>query len=394
MHNEAAPLEVSLVTCSPGKQIYQLEGHSALRIKREGSYDVAVNWGVFDFTAPNFVYRFVKGETDYMGVAYPFSAFMEEYVRENRRVVEQKLNLTPEEADRIEAMVAENMRPENRTYRYNYVKDNCATRPLQMIEKALGDSLRFTPPARFRYIEGEEEFDMADSRFTFRKEMDRYHRRYPWYQFGIDFALGSGLDREISARQRAFSPVYLEQLARTATIVNPDGSQRPLVEKETVVLTGAPQGVELDPTPWPFSPLAVAIYILALAAVLSLLDIRRKKLFRVFDTLLYGSFFLIGLLLTFLIFVSSHEATSPNWLYLWVNPLCIIPAVGVWLKSCKRVVYWYQFCNFAALIALLAFHPIMGQALNQAFIPLIISDLLRSFTQIYVYHKQEKAATP
>ena len=65
--------EVSLITCAPGKEIYQLEGHSALRIKRPGSYDVAVNWGVFDFNAPNFVYRFVKGETDYIGVSYPFS---------------------------------------------------------------------------------------------------------------------------------------------------------------------------------------------------------------------------------------------------------------------------------------------------------------------------------
>ena len=103
------------------------------------------------------------------------------------------------------------------------------------------------------------------------------------------------------------------------------------------------------------------------------------------DSLLYGAFTLCGCVLTFLIFVSVHEATSPNWLYLWLNPLCAIPAVCVWIKRCKRVVYWYQICNFAALILLLSGHIFMGLAMNPAFPLLILCDLMRSATQIYVY---------
>ncbi len=58
--NEHGPLRVSLLTCAPGREIYQLEGHTALRLVREAGngregYDNVVNWGVFDFAAPNFV---------------------------------------------------------------------------------------------------------------------------------------------------------------------------------------------------------------------------------------------------------------------------------------------------------------------------------------------------
>ncbi len=88
-----------------------------------------VNWGLFDFAAPNFVYRFVKGETDYLAGASSTDRFLEIYRREGRKVVEQTLDLTPEEALRVVELTYLNLRPENRVYRYNYVLDNCATRP-------------------------------------------------------------------------------------------------------------------------------------------------------------------------------------------------------------------------------------------------------------------------
>ena len=59
-------LRISLLTCGPGKDIYQLEGHAALRITKTETtnekgevvapaYDAVVNWGVFDCSRPNFV---------------------------------------------------------------------------------------------------------------------------------------------------------------------------------------------------------------------------------------------------------------------------------------------------------------------------------------------------
>ena len=55
---------VSIITCYPGQQVYALYGHTAIRIQN-GDRDMAYNFGMFSFNKPNFIYRFVKGETDY-----------------------------------------------------------------------------------------------------------------------------------------------------------------------------------------------------------------------------------------------------------------------------------------------------------------------------------------
>lgn len=135
-------IKVSFITCYAGSDIYELCGHSAIRIQYAGD-DVAVNYGMFDFNAPNFVYRFVKGETDYMVGVYPFDLFVNSYARNGRKIVEQELNLTQAQASRLIELIEINLRPENRVYRYNYVKDNCATRPVAIIEKPLATQSRY-----------------------------------------------------------------------------------------------------------------------------------------------------------------------------------------------------------------------------------------------------------
>ncbi len=374
---------VSLLTVDAGEQIYELEGHTALRINDSSTgRDVTVSWGVFDFNSPNFLYRFTKGETDYMCVAFPTGSVLHEYAVTGRRVTEQVLDLDSAQTERLVRLVEENLRPENVTYRYNYVKDNCSLRPLAMIEAAVGDTLRLTPPGYFEYgYSGINEGGAHAEETTFRKEMSRYHSNYPWYQFGIDLALGSGLDYAIMPRERAYAPLYLHDLLSSACTV---GGKK-LVTVENVLVPGVEGGTSLPPTPWYATPLAVAVYVLLVTLAVSVADLRRRRISRWFDSVFYGVLFLAGSLLTFLIFVSTHEATSPNWLYLWLNPLCVIPVVFEWIKSCRRVVYCYQICNFAALVVLLACHRFLGQVFNVAFPILIVCDLIRSITYIYVY---------
>lgn len=380
------PLRVSLLTADAGAEVYQLEGHTALRLLREGEYDMVVNWGIFDFNSPNFLYRFVKGETDYVVAAYPYELFLEEYRREGRSVTEQELSLDSMTAERMEELVRRNLEPQNRTYRYNYVADNCATRPLAMIEEAIGDSLRLQPLREpFEYGETGIREEPGDA-MTFREEMTRYHNSYPWYQFGIDLALGTGIDRPITQRQRTFSPLFLRQQMATAT----DGQGVHIIKATRQVLPAAAEGVCLAATPWWLTPMAVGWYLLIICVVVGLVNIASGRIGivgKVLDTVLYGTYFLGGCLLTFLVFVSVHPATSPNWLLLWVNPLCLLPAVGGWIKRARRVVYWYQICNFVALLVFLLGHKHLGQAVNAALPLFLLSDMVRSFTAIYVNRK-------
>lgn len=374
---------VSLLTASPGPVIYELDGHTGLRFNLPGQYDFVVNWGVFDFGAPNFLYRFVKGETDYMACPFETSLFLSDYQRHGRTVVEQRLNLTPEQTLRLEELVYENLRPENRTYRYNYIYDNCATRPLALIEKALGSPIKFSPLPGFTF--GETGIPDAEPQPTFRRDMARSHADYPWYQFGIDLALGSGLDKKISPRERTYQPLYLSHLLLNATYTDSLGREQ-RVAADPVVLFRGGKATE-GPTPWYLTPMAAALLVLALTLWITVRDIRRNKITRWLDSVLYSIFFIASLLLTFLIFVSVHEASSPNWLFLWLNPLCIIPATFIWIKRWKRAVYCYQICNFVALFLLILIGIFSVQSLNSALYPLIGADILLAIRYIIIYRR-------
>ncbi len=366
-------LSVSLITCAPGSEVYELEGHSALRVCNS-EFDVVVNWGLFDFNSPNFVYRFLKGETDYCVGVCPTYFFVRAYEAEGRRVTEQKLNLTQRQKIKLVWLLNENLRPENRVYRYNYVKDNCATRPLAIIEKATKQSTYLDSAAAV----------FADG-VSFRKVMYHYHVNYPWYQLGIDLALGCGVDYPISVRATAFAPVVLEQLASRAKVYS-DSLKCfvPLVDETIILSDGDVEGVVKASTTWWLTPMAIAVFLLIVALILSWRDIRVGHVCRWFDAVLFGLCGIEGCILAFLVFVSVHEATSPNVVVLWLNPLSLIVPCLIWIKRCRGVLVWYQILNVAAIMTC-AMCGLAGlQVFNIAFWPLMLAEVIRALNYIYI----------
>lgn len=367
---------ISLLTCHAGSVMYELCGHTALRVQYLGE-DLAVNYGLFEFASDNFAIKFLKGETDYRVGAYPFDYFLKNYSRQDRRVVEQELNLTPEQANALFDLLVINLRPENCVYRYNYVKNNCATKPIDVIEMAVGSEIKFNEPA----IEGAHEW-------TYRKEMRHFHKNYAWYQFGIDLALGTGIDYKLLTREKMFAPEALESMMRGATVTDSAGVTIPIVKSETVLHEGRP--AQLPMTPWWCRPITIFWLLAAVVAAKTVRDVLRKQFSRGFDTALYGFYGIAGALLSFLVFVSVHEATSPNWNIMWLNPLALIPAVAVWLKKLKSIVMWYHFVNFAVILLLMMCWPLTGQSINVAVIPLMLILLMRSAAYIYITKCQKK----
>lgn len=370
---------VQLLICGEGAEIYELEGHAALRINHPRYGDMAVNWGVFDFDSPNFLWRFVKGETDYIAAAYDTRLFVDSYIMQKRSVRYLTLNLDSLQTERLVWLAMNNVRPENREYRYNYVLDNCSTRPLDMIAAAAGDSIILdTSPTA-----GREEFS------TFRKAMTHYHRNYPWYQFGIDTALGSGIDRELKPDEPRFAPLAAYDMALRARFAS---SGEPLVTDSGYIWGSTDMSSpSAGPTPWALTPLFWGWTVFFLGLCVTILQMRgMPKWPRVFDTVWFGICGVEGLVLTFLIFVSVHEATSPNWLYLWLNPLCFIGAIAPWLKHGRRLEISYQSVNFALLIALVAVFIAGVQSPNPAFWPLLGASMLRAISNVYKCIKTQK----
>lgn len=362
----------SLITCYAGSEVYSLEGHTALRVVLPDGTDVVANYGLFDFDTPNFVYRFVSGLTDYrMGMTYT-DHFLYQYYLEGRRVEEQTLNMTSQQVERLFMLLVENAKPQNATYRYNYVLDNCATRPVDMIEKAIGDTIRFSAPAL------DSMYAAPAHRWTFRDYMRHYHEGYPWYQFGIDLALGSGIDRPVTVRRKIFAPETLVEMMKTATVTDSTGRQIPVITDTHPIVDVPADHARLAPTSWFLSPLAVSLLVLTLTLSIAIRDIRRGKVTRWYQSLMFLIFGMGGCLIAFLIFISEHYATSPNWLLAWLHPLLLFPAIAVWLKKWKTALLWFHFVNFVVLFLLTVTWPWLGQSSNVAFWPLIAADAIMS----------------
>ena len=348
-------LTVSIVTCDPGPDVYELCGHAAIRI-RSASMDSVWNYGIFDFTSPNFIYRFCKGETDYMVYGYQFPRFMPVYVRRGSTVREQVLSLTQEEARRLRSMLQEESRPENRVYRYNYVRDNCATRPWKRITQASDREILL--PDTLHYP-------------TFRTEMRHFHRNYPWYQFGIDLVLGSGLDYPLARDEDTFAPPVLAAKLAGATI-----GGEPLVRETNIIFSGASDAT-LPPTPWWLTPMAAGILMLLLSLGTMFAYLRKGRLWKWWISLYFLAAGIAGCIVAFLVFFSEHEATSPNLLIWWLNPLQLLIAAGIWWKSWRRPVALmacYDLAMGLALTFLIATH-ISAQRVNPATWPMLLSIL-------------------
>ena len=122
-------IRFSLLTCAPGSEIYAHFGHTAIRYENyTRKVDLVFNYGMFNFREPHFVWRFVKGETDYQLGITPYIYFKAEYAMRGSSVYQQVLNLTQAEKEKLLDLLETNYRPANRVYRYNYFYDNCTTR--------------------------------------------------------------------------------------------------------------------------------------------------------------------------------------------------------------------------------------------------------------------------
>jgi len=309
-------VEVSLLTCSPHEEIYSLYGHSALRwhdLHKEGPHageDWVFNWGIFNFNKPHFVLRFVFGLTDYELGTFPFSYFWPYYEQWGSSITEQVINLTNDEKRRVQKALAENLRAENRIYRYNFFYDNCSTRPRDII---------------LHHIEGKVEFHEREGFApTYREMVRQCNRNHDWSRFGNDLLLGVKADLKSSREEQEFLPENLMHDFATAQVYH-EGNYRPLVKQQRQIVAPGVQIVERD---FPVTPTACALLLLIFSVGMMWIEWRRKKTFKWWDVTLMTVQGLAGCILFVMIF-SEHPTTSLNLNLLMLNPLPLffIPAV-------------------------------------------------------------------
>lgn len=349
--------EISVLTCSPGDQIYSIFGHTAVRVCNKNiGLDAVVNYGLFDFDQESFVYRFVKGETDYLCGVENYGNFIYSYALRGSGVKATVLDLTDTEKERFIRNLTNDLRPENREYRYNFAFNNCATK--------IRDIVNFAYSGKYESLQPSE--------YTFREVIGHYAENYPWYMFSFDVCLG-GKDYNtlMTPEEAQFLPEYLDD-ALNNSIINRDGEEiKPKTRKEIHL---APADITIEKTI--FTPFVAACILLVLSICNLVFGKRFGKGLRIASNIYSGTIFftytLIGLLVTFLVFFSEHPFTTWNMNLCIFNPLIAIPFVGLFIKN-KSI--FFKIINTALVLLAVLFilyALIFWSFTNHAFIPLAI----------------------
>jgi len=324
--NRGNYLTVKVSVAGPGDEIYFWWGHIGLLVEDALSgqsrfYD----WGIFSFDTENFYYNFALGRLRYscgVSLAEPAIAYM---ISKNRNITLYTLDLPPEVKTELFLFAENSVQPENKYYWYHHFRDNCATRVRDIIDRAVGGTLK-------------ERYVNEPGRFTLRQHVRRHTWFSPFWDWILNFWMGQDIDTPITVWEEMFLPSEIAMRIADFSYTDPSGRERPLVSNVEVVYQAEnrPAVLELPPRRWPYE-LAAG---LCAAAVLSFLRImskhkrqggqneKRSTIFRrIFGTaqaglgLFFGS---AGLILFFLTFFTDHDYTYHNINVLFVNPLLLL----------------------------------------------------------------------
>jgi hypothetical protein len=306
-----------VITFGPGEQVWERFGHNALWIHdaRAGT-DIAWNWGLFDFAQPDFLQRFLSGDTKYWMDGEDAYRMIASYHELGRTITLQRLDLTEAQAVALRDFVQWNSLDENKYYRYDYFRDNCSTRLRDAIDRALGGALRRAT-------------DTVRTPLSYRGESVRLTDGLLPVQLGIDVALGRPADEPLTEWESFFIPMRMRDALRSVTIPSADGSLVPLViDQRTIPPTSGPTvTVPDEPPSLVLRYLLAGILLAAVAIVLRVLGKSNRAamwglvLLGILWSLLCG---VIGSLLVYMWAFTRHVFWGWNENLLLLSPLSLV----------------------------------------------------------------------
>jgi len=354
--NQNCHFWVSLLTCTPGSELYSTFGHSALRVLDSATNtDIIYNYGTFDFDDPNFYSKFTRGKLLYFVSVERFDSFVQQYQYEQRGITEQVIALSCDEKQGLVHALQENAKEENKYYKYDFIYDNCTTRLRDIVLKNLRSAV-FTKNIRPR--------DGTTFRDLIHEYLDKSYQY--WSKLGIDMLLGTPLDKKISNAEAMFLPDYLLKGFDNTAV-----GEKPLVLEKTEILSAA---IAANKSPL-LSPFLIFAILFVLISFLSL----KKSAGRFLDVFDFILFFLagtLGLLMLFMWFGTDHPECRNNFNVVWALPLHFF-VVFLILKKWDWLRYYFLVNSILLFLFLIAWMW-LPQEINKALIPVVCILLVRS----------------
>ena len=298
-----AALQISILTCAPGEDVYTAWGHTAIRIIDSAKQtDVVYNFGTFDFNTPNFLAEFVKGNLNYFLSADNFQNFILEYQYYGRSIKEQVLILSDADKIKWQNALQKNLEGNNRYYLYNFITDNCTTRVKDGFYQFATTQV---PPSNIK---------------SFRTHVVEapYQQGIPWIGLGIDILLGAVSDQAPSPLQAGFLPDLLfDQLAAQTQFI---------ATTQDYPFTTTTASKTTDPIYYIIGLILVYLFVSKWNARWAVIAAKFLDITLLF---IYG---LGGLLLVYMSLFSKHTACHYNFNIDWIHPLYWIALLFYFIK--------------------------------------------------------------
>lgn len=349
-------IRVSLLTCTPGDELYSLFGHTAIRITdSSAATDVVYNYGTFNFDDKNFYLKFVQGKLNYFVSADDFETFKYQYQVTNRGITEQVLMLSSSEKIALHNFLRENLNEENRYYQYDFFFNNCTTKIRDILLKMK------SPPPHLPAV--------MPITTRFRQAIHAYldKGQQPWSKLGIDILLGAKTDRVMTASDQQFLPDNLMKSLDSSRNNGIVQSSQNLYQLEPIVKN----------TGW-FSPM---VFFASWLLLMIVLQITAKEKWPVLigglDGLLFFLTGFLGIVLILMWVATDHSMTKDNYNLLWAIPSHIL--ISFFINSRKKWVKMYWLFTSIAGILLLTAWAFLPQQLNIALISFVVLLTYRAF---------------
>lgn len=305
--------KVSILTCGTGPESYAMYGHTGIRIQDiSQQIDVVYNYGAFDFSTPNFIGRFVKGDLQYFVTNGSYIDFYYNYQAENREIIEQELALSPTQINQLFQQLNASVYSDDRFYTYKFIDRNCTTMVVDKINTTLGKE----------YIKS------SSSNQSYREILYPYMSDF-YMKLGIQLIFGTKVDEPAT---RLFLP-YEFKKAISQTKVNEKAIEK---SNETILVA--------QKTNIPFNWLN-SIY--SLIGALLLLVILGKKWIKTTYFIIAG---LLGMFFSLVGLYSLHEEILWNYNILLFNPLLLVFAWYYWKQNNAKIVLIGKICLAFLLI--------------------------------------------
>lgn len=318
--------KISILTCSSGKEVYKIYGHTALRFSDpEQRKDIVYNYGMFDFDTPHFIIRYLQGQNVYLLGRESFKRFQARYLHGGEKLTEQVLNLDYNEVVQLFNALEENAKPENRDYLYNVFYDNCATRAYRIIEDN---------------IDGGIVWNSECEDLSFRDLMHAHNNIMPFSQMGIDIVFGLKADKVVTCREQMFLPEKLKIASDQATIHN----NRSLISTKETLLEGRDIHTNTE---------RIIFHSIFTCLLLIILFVRFKKPKHIRTTraILYTTLGLFSLVVFFIAFCSIHPTVLPNLNLIWINPLWLFFSALFIFNKKPKVIFQKLLNGWSIIIA-------------------------------------------